>query len=198
MKSRLWTLIVIWATVKTCAWIYFFYGPDLINKYSDRTGALFIMDAQRILKRDLEFPRKLYWSSEQMALNGGTRMTTKDPLNLKMTSNQSYFLVGELDVTVLDLPTPERSYNGKIMCQVFFTYEFKTSSDFSQVNPSEKLAGQSLVQEHTSQINQVTLEKDPFGWRVQDKQNVVLSLPGVPAANTLGKWVSFLSPFNPW
>ncbi|MFM8431060.1 MAG: hypothetical protein ACKN95_08700, partial [Holophagaceae bacterium] len=93
---------------------------------------------------------------------------------------------------------PERSYNGKVMCQVFFSYRFNENSDFIQMKELGILEESPAILKYIPQFNQVTLEKGWLNWQVQDKENLLLSVPGNPNSYSFKKLVLFLSPLTPW
>ena len=198
MVRRLLTLVLIWATLKSLSWAFFFYGPHLLNQYSDRTGAVFAPHAIQILKRDLGYPRELYIPMEQANLNDQQKAYL-DTLSRQTGADQeSLYRIGDLELTILDSPTPERSYNGKIMCQVFFAYQFNENSDFIRMKDLGIIKEYPLILKNMSQFNQVTLEKGSVEWQVQDKENLLLSVPGNPTKNQLKKLAMFIIPLTPW
>ena len=111
---------------------------------------------------------------------------------------ESLYRIGDLELTILDSPTPERSYNGKIMCQVFFAYQFNENSDFIRMKDLGIIKEYPLILKNMSQFNQVTLEKGSVEWQVQDKENLLLSVPGNPTKNQLKKLAMFIIPLTPW
>ena len=198
MVRRLLTLVLIWATLKSLSWAFFFYGQHLLNQYSDRTGAVFAPHAIQILQRDLGYPRELYIPMEQANLNDQQKAYL-DTLSRQTGADQeSLYRIGDLELTILDSPTPERSYNGKIMCQVFFAYQFNENSDFIRMKDLGIIKEYPLILKNMSQFNQVTLEKGSVEWQVQDKENLLLSVPGNPTKNQLKKLAMFIIPLTPW
>ncbi|MEZ0120102.1 MAG: hypothetical protein ACO25G_04895 [Holophagaceae bacterium] len=198
MTKRLLKLFLIWATLKSLTWAFYFYGPFFFNQYSEFTGALFSSHAKLLLQRDLAYPRDLFISIDEGALSDHQKAhLTKVPRQIG-TGKEALYRIGNLDLLILDKPTPERSYNGKVMCQVFFSYRFNENSDFIQMKELGILEESPAILKYIPQFNQVTLEKGWLNWQVQDKENLLLSVPGNPNSYSFKKLVLFLSPLTPW
>ncbi len=198
MKRLLLKIVSIWLMIKILQWISFFFLPAIVNQYSDRTGALFVHHAKQILKRDLEYPRSLYFSIEETNLNEQQRTYLASISREMGLNNKSSYPIGSLNIVIIDTPTPERSYNGKIMCQVFFAYQFSESKDFKRMKELGIVTKDPEILSNISQYNQVTLEKSSLDWRVQDKDNLLLSVPGTPSRNPLRALITFLLPITFW
>jgi hypothetical protein len=84
------------------------------------------------------------------------------------------------------------------MCQVFFAYQFNENSDFIRMKDLGIIKEYPLILKNMSQFNQVTLEKGSVEWQVQDKENLLLSVPGNPTKNQLKKLAMFILPLTPW
>lgn len=173
------------------------YGPKLLNRYTESTAALFPYHAKLILLGDLGYPREIVLkiNPEKLSLDQLSVLVNKGYVNSgrqwiqippgsqsqDLLSEQSIFLGYQIP-ELTDRPTPERSYNGRLLCQVFFAsvWEKSDSSNIWMTDPDLRNIALSMIP-NLEFSGQVTMEKNGWSWNIQDASAVSIQLAGQPS-----------------
>lgn len=211
--SRPWVrrgLFVIAAAALALVWKgVLLLGPGLALRGEGAPPALFRFHAKGLILAELEYPRDLEATipapptgsnqAAQLQLMGwwdGKVWTQKGLAKGRTGGRDLRVRLGHLSIAEVQEVTPARDYNGITLCQVDYRVRWDlpdSEAELFRLQPLVGLrppAGLPLRMPGQMLVQQVTLERVPWGWKVQDSTKVRGHAPGL--GRNWWSWVRWL------
>jgi hypothetical protein len=171
------------------------WGPGLAHRGEGLPPAMFRFQARGLIKAYLDYPRQVEGylpapgrgtgPAAQLALMGWWDGHTWTPKALKRGRLEGTGLqvrLGRLEVVGIAEVTPVRDYNGPQLCQADYRVRWETSLFDQELLKADRLVGlrypKGLRTPGEELPLQVTLERTPFSWAVQDARALAASGSG--------------------